>query len=223
MTFDHILKYDGIVHLAALSGLSACEENQMDAVEKNVLTAMNVFNLAWNAGIPVVFTSSQAGKEPTSSKYASVKWTCEQIANIYNKAGANIYILRLANVYGGIDYLIKKQTCVKQFITKYKAELPLEIHGDGSQKRDFVHVADVCNAIMKCFRYLPEDKSPMDIGTGISTSIMDLQSMFPIHGVEFQEVRYIGTDSSIANIADAEEKIKFKAKRKLETYIKDMI
>ena len=190
---------------------------------------MNVFDLAYHAGIPVVFTSSQAGKDPLSSRYASVKWTCEQLANIYNGKHAKIYILRLSNVYGGLCYLQKKQTCVKQFITRYRDELPLIVHGNGNQIRDFVHVDDVCDAIIRCFEYQPEDKTPMDIGTGIATSIMDLVKMFPskesmpIDYYEFQEIRNVGTNSSVANVDDAMGKIYFRAYKKLEDYIKEMI
>lgn len=227
LKLSHIEKYDGIVHLAALSGIFACEENYLDAIEKNLLTANNVFSKASMRGIPVVFTSSQAAKEPFSSKYANLKNQCEMLAELYNEAGGKNYVIRLANVYGGDQYLVKKQTCVKQFITKYREGKPLEIHGKGKQERDFVHVSDVCNAIMLLLDRKPLDKSPMDIGTGIGTSIMDLANMFPKkkkhNHYKFIKGRNTGTDSSVADTSVAEERIGFKAERKLEDYIRSMI
>ncbi len=226
LSYDDIKKYDGIVHLAALSGLAACEENWPDAIEKNILTANNVFGKATLAKIPVVFTSSQAAKEPISSKYASLKATCEGAAEVYNNAGGMNYVLRLANVYGGDGYLDKKQTCVKQFITKYRAGKPLLVHGDGTQKRDFIHVDDVCQAILNVFAYRPIEKTPMDIGTGKETSIMELQAMFPRkqnQHYEFTEIRNVGADSSIADTSVAKTRINFEATRKIEDYIKEMI
>jgi UDP-glucose 4-epimerase len=226
LDFVDIKDYKGIVHLAALSGLAACEENPNEAVNKNILTAMNIFGLGLSAQIPVVFTSSQAAKDPQSSRYAFMKWTCEQMAEIYNKDGGSNYVLRLSNVYGGYKYLEKKQTCIKQFITRYQKGYPLIVHGDGEQKRDFIHVDDVCEAIMNCFFHMPTETEPMDIGTGKATSIMELQSMFPRkqnQHYEFKKIRNIGADSSIANTGRAERLIGFKANRKIEDYIKEMI
>lgn len=223
LTLEEIEKYDGIVHLAALSGIVACEENYLEAIEKNFLTAQNVFSKASSKKIPVVFTSSQAAKDPSSSRYANLKYQCEMLAELYNKKlnGMN-YVIRLSNVYGGDHYLEKKQTCVKQFVTRYQDDLPFLVHGDGKQIRDFIHVNDVCNAIMLLLDRKPMDKSPMDIGTGIGTSIMDLVKMFPSRKNHFTllESRSAGTDSSIADISVAKKRIGFVAERKLEDYIK---
>jgi len=238
LTFDYIKEYDGIIHLAALSGIAACEKDGMDAVIKNVLTSINVFKQALRAKIPVVFTSSQAAKDPQSSIYANLKWTSEMMAKFYNTLGGENYVLRLSNVYGGYDYLAKKQTCVKQFITRYRDGLPLIIHGNGEQIRDFIHVFDVCDAIINCFifRYLgvpTEYKSkkiedPIDIGTGRVISIMELQAMFPSRETqpidfEFKKIRNVGAASSIADVSKARKLMDFEAQREIEDYIEEMI
>lgn len=226
LKIKHLKKYDGVVHLAALSGIAACEENYSDAILKNLLTANNVFRKASKLGIPVVFTSSQAAKDPSSSRYANLKNQCEMLAQYYNSIGGMNYVIRLSNVYGGDYYLEKKQTCIKQFITAYKEDRPLLIHGNGEQIRDFIHVWDVCEAIIKLIEKRPYDKSPMDIGTGIGTSIMEVQSMFPRkhnNHYEFVEGRSAGADSSIADTSEAKKRIGFKAERRLEDYIKEYI
>lgn len=218
--------YQGIIHLASLSGIIACENDPVIAVRDNILTAQNVFKLATKAGIPVVFTSSQAAKTPTTSTYAMMKWTVEQLATLYNNQGGNNYVIRLSNVYGGHDYLTKKQTCVKQFVCNYQEGIPLEVHGNGNQLRDFIHVFDVCKAIMKIFSHRPNNKSPMDIGTGKGTSIMDVVKMFPRkqnHHYDFVETRSAGSESSICDTSEAKKRINFKARRELKDYIKEMI
>lgn len=223
---DYVNKFDAIIHLAALSGISACEEDPKRAIQENILTAGNIFKLASNKGIPVVFTSSQAVKDPKSSVYAFMKWSCEKLASLYNDKGGKNYIVRLSNVYGGDYYLEKKQTCVKQFIIKYRNSEPLEIHGNGKQQRDFIHVWDVCEAIMKLLETQPEEKDPIDIGTGKSISIMNLMMMFPRkenYHYKFVDNRNAGANSSIADVSVAKERIGFEATRKLEDYIKAMI
>lgn len=226
LSFENIQEFDGVIHLAALSGLFACENDPTLAVQENILTAMNVFAHATKAKIPVVFTSSQAAKDPKSSKYAFIKWACEQIASLYNQSGGMNYVIRLANVYGGYGYLEKKATCVKQFITNYNTGYPMRVDGDGSQERDFIHVFDVCRAIMNLFDIKPSDKSPMDIGTGKATSIMELVQMFPRkqnQHYEFIKGRNVGAGSSIAETMLAKNRIDFTATKKIEDYIKEMI
>lgn len=214
--------FDGVIHLAALSGIAACEEDPWRAIQDNVMTAGNVFKIAAELGIPVVFTSSQAAKTPHTSLYANVKWTCETLANYFNDYG-KIYVVRLANVYGGYKYLKKKQTCVKQFITQYNINEPFIIHGDGQQERDFVHVEDVVEAIYRIIDIQPDYFEPIDIGTGKGISILDLRQMFPSHPVEFTESRSAGVKSSVADTSVLEKLTGFTPKRELKDYIKEML
>lgn len=220
---EHLEGYDGVIHFAALSGIDACEKSPELACIDNIMSAGNVFSLATDLGIPVIFTSSQAAKNPHSSIYANTKWACEKLADYYNHCKGNIYVVRLANVYGSDNYLEKKNTCVKQFISRYRQKQPFIIHGNGEQKRDFVHVFDVCEAIYKIINKQPNYFSPIDIGTGNKISILDLKNMFPYHECEFIEERSSGVDSSVADISIIEKLIDYKPKRKLEDYIKCMI
>lgn len=223
LTINHMRRFDGVINLAALSGISACEQNPEIAVVDNVLAAGNVFRLATELKIPVVFTSSQAAKTPDTSIYANMKWACESLAHFYNGQGGKIYIVRLANVYGGNNYLEKKNTCVKQFITRYKNDESFIIHGDGRQVRDFVHVWDVCMAIYKIMTDMPTYPYPIDIGTGKGTSILDLKNMFPPNILEFTGSRSAGAKSSIADISVLRDVVGFVPERKLEDYIKGEI
>jgi nucleoside-diphosphate-sugar epimerase len=225
LTEAHLEGFDGVIHLAALSGIFACEEGPAFACIDNIMTAGNVFKIATKLGIPVVFTSSQAAKDPKSSVYAQMKWTCENIANYYNTYGGKNYVVRLANVYGGDSYLKKKKTCVKQFITQYSIKEPFKIHGDGQQKRDFVHCHDVCEAIYRIIAEQPDYEpytDPIDIGTGKGTTILELRNMFPSHPCEFVSTRNAGAESSVADTSTLEKLTGFKPERKLEDYIKEM-
>jgi UDP-glucose 4-epimerase len=62
------------------------------------------------------------------------------------------------------------------FIRQVKAGLPLTIHGDGSQKRDFVHVRDIAEANIRAFESNAR-KIVVNIGTGESHSIKELADM----------------------------------------------
>jgi UDP-glucose 4-epimerase len=51
---------------------------------------------------------------------------------------------------------------------------PLLIHGTGEQRRDLVYVADVVSAILAMLRN--EHLGTWNVGTGLSTSVLDLLS-----------------------------------------------
>ena len=211
-------KYDGVVHLAALSGIAACEKNHDTAVRDNVIFASQVFERAMVAEIPCVFTSSQAAKNPTSSAYASMKRTAELKAEDVNKNGGDIRVLRLTNVYGGFEYVKKKQTVIKQFLLKRaKGEIIL-IHGDGRQERDFIHVDDVCEFIWLALNHEYKIPEPIDIGTGIGTNMLDLARMCR-HQSAFTDSRNVGEKSSIADITMAKELFDYKAPNRIQSYL----
>ena len=218
---EDIEKYDGIVHLAALSGIAACEKEPDKAVRRNLLSAMNVFMEAAKFKIPCVFTSSQAAKDPTSSSYAMQKRICELMAESLNDKGAFITVFRMTNVYGGEEYLERKQTVIKQFVDKYYKDEAFIIDGDGTQERDFLHVDDVCVFIERALNHFV--KTPIDIGTGVGTSINDLalyfgeyksKSAFRSYGS-----RSIGVNSSIADTIPALTEYNFQAYPRMGEYL----
>jgi len=218
MVLGDFKKFDGVVHLAALSGIAACQNNYEEAVHDNVIYAYDIFERAFDAGIPVVFTSSQAAKNPGSSTYASMKRMAELKAQQLNKVGADIKVLRLTNVYGGFEYVRKKKTVIKRFLVKRaKGDLIL-IHGDGSQERDFIHVDDVCEFIWLALSYDGVIDHPVDIGTGIGTNMRELARMCR-HGSAFTDPRNVGEASSVADITEAKELFGYRAPNRIQEYL----
>ena len=218
---EDIEKYDGIVHLAALSGIAACQNDPEKAVRRNLLTAMNVFMEAAKFKIPCIFTSSQAAKDPSTSGYAMQKRLCELMAESLNEKGAMITVFRMTNVYGGEEYLERKQTVIKQFIDKYYTDEDFIIDGDGTQERDFLHVDDVCVFIERALNNFT--KTPIDIGTGVGTSINDLALYFgeskAKSAIHSQGSRSVGVDSSIANPYEALVAYNYQAYPRIGEYL----
>jgi nucleoside-diphosphate-sugar epimerase len=173
---------------------------------------------ALESKIPVVFISSQSAKVPASSIYATMKRTVEIIAKDIMHRGGDVKLLRLANVYGGFEYVKKKKTVIKQFLLKRaKGEIIL-IHGDGRQERDFIHVDDVCEFIWSALNYDGIIDHPVDIGTGIGTNMIDLARMCR-HDSAFTDPRDAGSTSSIADVTEAKELFGYKAPNRIQSYL----
>lgn len=109
--------------------------------------------------------------------YALSKYAGEELCRLCARWLLKTYVLRLFNVYGegstGPYSLV-----IDRFLERAKAGLPLEIHGDGTQDRDFIHVSDVVDALV---RFGVGDALPsttVNVGTGRSISIKYLASRF---------------------------------------------
>ena len=97
--------------------------------------------------------------EPISS-YGVSRLAGELYAAMYaHTYGFPVQIFRLSNVYGPGQSPDRSQGAVAVFIHRIAAGLPLQIVGDGSAMRDYVHVADVAEAVT---RVVAED---LDVGT----------------------------------------------------------
>lgn len=87
--------------------------------------------------------------------------------------GLDYRIARLANPYGGRQRLYGLQGAPSVFLAKAMLGQPIEIWGDGSISRDFIHIKDVVDALY----LLLEDNGPeriFNIGSGVSTSLNTL-------------------------------------------------
>jgi len=219
----NVLEYDVIVHLAAMSGISSCTNDVDGSIRDNILAPLNIFKLAREQGIPVIFTSSQAAKTPEANLYAMQKRITEVEAERLNEIGSDIKVLRLTNVYGGMYFLKKKNTVVANFINAVKDKKPLIVNGNGEQIRDYIHVNDVCAAIHKCIEYDGKILEPIDIGTGIGTSVYDLAKMTKSNFVFDEYSKMVGTMKNVGDPSKAEKILGFKAIKKVEDYINEQI
>jgi nucleoside-diphosphate-sugar epimerase len=168
-----------------------------------------------------VFASSQAA-ENGGNLYADTKKICEEIAQISDRyPGGDVRVLRFANVYGGKGYLEKKNTALASFIKCRLAGEVAEVHGYGNQYRDFVHVDDVCNAIilaLECDRPLLH---PVDIGTGVKTPILQLARDIVQCGYTLRGDISAGVAGNVADTTRAKELLGFEAQKKIEDVMEE--
>lgn len=196
-TWNEPEKYDIIIHCAALTSVTESIIRPNEYYETNVLGTVNLLNNYRNS--KMIFLSSSAiygegldHKEDDlpkpSSPYAQNKIDAEfSIHAISN----NYTILRLANVYGGK----KKDRGIYQICEEDKC---INIFGDGSSLRDYVHVDIVCKAICNCFN----KTGVFNIGSGITKTTLAIAKEFnkPINHLPARvgEIKQISLDISKA-------------------------
>ena len=101
------------------------------------------------------------------------KYLGEEICKLYKKSfNVNVEIARFYNVYGPYEPLDEKfGNVIGIWRAKVKENKPLTIVGDGNQKRDFTHVDDIVDGILKIAFSKKTHSDAWELGSGVSYSI----------------------------------------------------
>jgi nucleoside-diphosphate-sugar epimerase len=188
---------DGIFHMAAMSKVAPSIERIEFCTEQNVLGTQNLLVACRQAKIKkLVYSGSSTyyGLQPPPHRedllphclnpYALSKYVGEQYCGLFTRLyGLPTISLRYFNVYGPRQPREGAYALVLGiFLDQFKKGQPLTIHGDGSQRRDFVHVRDVVAANIAAYNSDVQD-TVLNVGTGTNYSIQELADMISNHQV----------------------------------------
>ena len=175
------MNFDLCFHLAAQSRVQPSFDDPQESVRVNVTGTTIVMEWAKNNNVKVIYAgSSSKHHDPSDSPYAMTKFLGEEICNLYKKSfNVNVEIARFYNVYGPMEPLDEKfGNVIGIWQVKVNKNLPLPIVGDGNQKRDFTHVLDIVDGLLKISSSDIKHDDAWEIGTGVNYSVNQLYSMF---------------------------------------------
>jgi len=90
----------------------------------------------------------------------------------------NTTILRYFNVYGNRQHTEGQYAPVLGIFMRQKNDnKPLTITGDGSQRRDFVHVDDVVSANILASQNFENSGEIYNVGSGVNYSVQEIADM----------------------------------------------
>ncbi len=212
---------DFVFHLAAESRLQPAILNPVEAVQKNVLGTTVVLQCAREAAVSrVIYSSTSSGyglNEPPNHEmqpddclnpYSLSKIFGEKLCKLFSDLyGLNTISLRYFNVYGERSPIGGQYApVVGIFLEQYRQGRKLTVVGDGTQRRDFIHVKDVAVA-----NYLAAT-APLDdrwfgeffnVASGDNVAIIELAQLISPE-VEFLERRVGEAETTLGST----EKIK---------------
>jgi UDP-glucose 4-epimerase len=180
--FDFFMeKPDVIFHLAALPRIQPSFEAPAITFEANVLGTMNILEWARKNNTPVVYAGSSSTHGGVyKNPYTFTKWQGEELCKMYSE----IYdlptsICRFYNVYGP-HHLTEGEYCtvIGIFEKQYQDNEPLTITSDGEQRRDFTHVDDIVDGLMRCSEHFSFRAEEFELGYGENFSINVIADSF---------------------------------------------
>ena len=150
-------QFDVVIHLAAFAALRDSIENPDKFWENNVIKSQPIFDYCRKFNIRLLYASSAGAHGWWQNPYAITKKVNEI------QAPPNSVGMRFFNVWSEKDsredmlYRMLQDNTAK-YLTRHK--------------RDWIHVDDVVRAI--CFLIPSTFTGPIDIGTGQTTSVLEL-------------------------------------------------
>lgn len=150
---------DGVVHLAANTGVIPSIENPRMDCMTNVLGTFTYLNacrmqsvarfVLASSGAPLGDKIPPIHEEMVAhpiSPYGASKLCGEAYCSaFYGSYNLQTVCLRFGNVYG--PYSTHKGSVVAKFIKQILSDENLIIYGDGGQTRDFIYIDDLCAAV----------------------------------------------------------------------------
>lgn len=191
------IKYDLVIHLAAMVGGRAKIDGDPLAIAENLAIDSDMFRWAIRTKQPrVVYYSSSAAypvgcqtrvhhhalhedhidldyPDKPDQTYGWAKLTGEVLAEPAVREGVRVHIFRPFSGYGedqALDYPFPS------FMERARQQDdPFQIWGDGQQVRDFIHIDDIVEATLEAVAQ--DVQGPINLGTGRATSFIELAQL----------------------------------------------
>tara|TARA_R100001463_G_C3539516_1_gene222299 strand:- start:2039 stop:2929 length:891 start_codon:yes stop_codon:yes gene_type:complete len=220
-------KPDIIYHMAALARIQPSLNNPVPSIQNNFDSTLNILEWSRNNDIPVVFAGSSSYHHGLwGSPYAWSKHAGEQLCKLYSKVyKLPTAICRFYNVYG--PHQIESgayATVLGIFEKQYREGKLLTVTGDGRQKRDFTHIEDIVDGIIRCGDNIEKVSGEIfELGTGKNYSIIEITEFFNQTEVEYIPARDGEYDVTLADYSKANDILEWNPTKNLKEYIENVI
>lgn len=159
LDYQDFPEVDVVFHLAGQIDVTSSMNDPIADAKDNILSTIKLAKFYQNARF--VYVSSAATLN-INSPYGLSKKTAAEYIKLLHK---NYVVLILSNIFGLGGHSV---------LEKFLKEETIIIYGDGGQTRDFVHVDDIVEAMIKAMEW---PKGEYDLGSDCSYQILELASL----------------------------------------------
>lgn len=217
-------KYADVFHLAAVIGGRETINDQPIRIATDLAIDADFFNWVVSAEPERLLYASSSSAYPTSLQdgseemkldedhisfsgsigvpdmmYGWAKLTGEYLSRfVSDKHDISVAIVRPFSGYGGDQSFNYPVPSIAR--RAFRKEDPLTVWGSGRQVRDFVHIEDCIDAMLRAIDSI-DDASAVNIGTGVPTDFLEVASLF---------AQISGYDPEIQTLPDKPEGPKYR-------------
>ena len=220
--------FDLVYHLAGLSRIQPSFTQPSETFRANTCGVEAILEWAKEKKTKVVYSgSSSRHHDPYQSPYAFYKYLGEEICRMYRKIySLNIQIIRFYNVYGPNEITEGDWAAV---IGLWRNQVglgqPITIVGDGEQRRDFTHIEDIVDGLIKIGFSEAHAEDAWELGSGKNYSLNEVYQMFyDRFGVSSVNIpdQHGNYRETLRENNKALEQLGWQPKDRLENYIKNL-
>jgi UDP-glucose 4-epimerase len=239
-TLKSLKQYDYVFHLAALPRIQPSFELVNQHIEANVLAATYLLELMIGEshypkfiysgssavyGTPLQIPTTENERIDCLSPYAFQKYEVERYLELLStRYPVNYVTLRYFNPYGPRSFNPQNKfnaysSVVGIFLERHKNGEALLVTGDGKQKRDFIHVADLASANYMAAIHPDKLNTAFNIGYGSTLSVLELAELIS-DKIQFIARREGEADITFADNSKARTLLKWNPSVAINDYIK---
>lgn len=236
------------IHLAArVGGIKYMNTFQSEILKDNILIDANVISTAALTNTKIVYASTvivydQSKKIPykeddlqyiPKSDYGFSKLVGERLCQSLGRdKKLKFTIARISNVYGINPSEISKDRLhvIPDLIRKIIQDKRLKMIGEGRQKRTFIHISDVANALIQMMENKVSEGQVFNLATEEKYEILEIakmiwQTLRKNEKFTFENTNSVGEDfiNSIPDISKIKEKLGWEAKKNLKDSLPEIV
>lgn len=180
---------DAVLHLVSTTLPKSSNDDPIYDVQTNLVATLQLLVAMRANGVSKIVFISSGGTvygrplyvpidetHPTDPlvSYGITKLAIEKYLLMYERLhGIKAVVLRVSNPYGPRQRVDTAQGAVSAFLSKALNGETIEIWGDGTVVRDYLHVADVADAFAKAATYTGS-KTVFNVSSGTGTDLNEL-------------------------------------------------
>jgi len=235
------IRFDSIIHLAARAGVRPSLDNPVLYFDVNVKSTLHLLEFAKLNRIPrFLFASSSSvyGKNPNLpwkesdaelqpiSPYAASKVSAEQLGKVYaHLYGMHFISLRLFTVYGPRQ---RPDLAIHRFYNLIRSNQPVVLYGDGSSKRDYTYVNDICSGFLAALKLEGGGFEIFNLGNNRQIELPDLirtleKYMHEAAMIDWQPEQPGDVSQTYADITKSAERLRYKPETDFEEGIREFV
>ena len=190
--YENLVKSAGaIINCAALISHIDSMKNPILDIENNTIEQIKFIDyIKQFQNKKIVYTSTRqvygkqdsfpvkesAAVNPVDSNGIN-KYTSELYYSLYSRIySMDTIILRLTNIYGpGMHIRDKRLSFIGWFLNRCITNNPIELYGDGMQKRDMLYVSDLCETILNAM--ISDYRGIVNVGSDTPVTLKKIASI----------------------------------------------
>jgi len=217
------LKPDIIFHMAAIARIQPSFEDPLNYFETNATGTLKIAQYCAKNNVPLIYAGSSSHHSGKfKNPYTFSKDIGEEITQLFNQHfGLKSSIARFYNVYG--PHQLTKggyTTLIGRWLNNIENGHECEIYGDGSKRRDFTHVDDIVDGLIKIM--LNQSFGHVfEFGRGKNYSVNEVADMFNIKP-KYTDDKPGEAQETLADYSLAKQKLNWEPKKNLKDYIDNL-